>query len=111
MRTGVSCKIRKVHFLLLTEADVEISFSTVMALARELENNIWNGYFESITDKNIVAYHWKFKQEDETKLIPNCIMFVKTKVHKCNWRTILVYLLSLGIITLFLAFLERMLFS
>lgn len=110
MRKGVSYSIGKVHFLLLTEADVEISFSSVTAIARELETNIWNGYFSPLSGKSIVAYHWKFKREDSNKLIENCIMFVKTKVHKCNFVTIIVYLLSLSTITLFLTWLAKVLF-
>ncbi len=110
MRKGVSYSIGKVHFLLLTEADVEINFSSVTAMARELETHIWNGYFNPLSGKSIVAYHWKFKREDSNKLIENCIMFVKTKVHKCNWVTIIVYLLSLSIITLCLSRIAKALF-
>ena len=95
MRRGISYNIRKVHFLLLTEADVDITFSSSVAMARELETDIWNGYFDSISERNIVAYHWKFKSDDCNKLIENCIMFVKTKIHKCNWVTIGLYLLFL----------------
>lgn len=110
MRKGVSYSIGKVHFLLLTEADVEINFSSVTAMARELETSIWNGYFKPLYGKNVVAYHWKFKREDSNKLIENCIMFVKTKVHKCNWVTIIVYLLSLSVITLLLSWIMQVLY-
>jgi hypothetical protein len=110
MRKGISYNIGKVHFLLLTEADVEINYSSITAMARELETNIWNGYFSPLSGKSIVAYHWKFKSGESNKLIENCIMFVKTKVHKCNWVTIGLYLLSLGIITVFFGWVAQMFF-
>ncbi|HEY5583241.1 MAG TPA: hypothetical protein VIK78_01975 [Ruminiclostridium sp.] len=110
MREGISYSIGKVHFLLLTEADVELQYSSMPSTARELEIKIWNGYFEDLCGKNIVAYHWKFKKEYDNKLIENCIMFVKTKVYKCNWLTIMMYIVSLGIFTIFFNYLSNLLF-
>ena len=71
-----------------------------LAVARELETKIWNEYFNSLVNKNVVAYHWKFKQEDDNKLIENCIMFLKTRVHECNWKTIIIYLLTISLLAL-----------
>lgn len=110
MREGTSYSIGKVHFLLLTEADVEVQYSSTPSSARELETEIWDGYFKNILGKNIVAYHWKFKKENNNKLIENCIMFVKTKVHKCNWLTILLYIITLGGLTIFFNYLSNLFF-
>lgn len=110
MRKGISYKIGKVHFLLLTEADVDLQYSFTNVMARELENDVWNKYFQDISGKNIVAYHWKFSSESSNKLIENCIMFVKTKVHKCNLNTILLYLAILGIITILFNYISNLLF-
>jgi len=110
IRLQKSYNIEKVHFLLVTEADVDLQYSSVSATARELEKDVWKQYFPYIKSKNIVAYHWKFKSINSEKLIENCIMFVKTKVHKCNWLTILLYLLVLGAITMFFEFISRLIF-
>lgn len=111
MRAGISYSIGKVHFLLLTEADVDLQYSSTNATARELENNVWKGYFKNLFKINIVAYHWKFVSAVDSKLIENCIMFVKTKVHKCNWKTIMIYIAALGIFTLFFNFVSSLLFG
>lgn len=110
IRNGLSYKIKKVHFLLVVEADVEILFMSSLAVARELETKIWNEYFNSLVNKNVVAYHWKFKQEDDNKLIENCIMFLKTRVHECNWKTIIIYLLTISLLALIHSWAAKKLF-
>jgi len=110
IRLQKSYNIEKVHFLLVTEADVDLQYSSGSETARELEKDVWKQYFSHIKSKNVVAYHWKFKSDSSEKLIGNCIMFVKTKVHKCNWITILLYLLVLGVTTLFFEFISRLIF-
>lgn len=109
MRQGVNCSIEKVHFLLLTEADVELHYYSSQPTARELENKIWLSYFQELQNKSIVAYHWKFKKVTEDKL-ENCIMFVKTKIHKCNWKTVIAYIIALGILTIAFDYLSLLLF-
>lgn len=96
MRNGKSYQIGKVHFLLVLESDVELQFSSICPTARELERCIWKKYYEKLSNKNVVAYHWKFKSESREKLIENCIMFVKIKVYECNWQTIIMYLFVAG---------------
>ncbi|MDF2804030.1 MAG: hypothetical protein K0S61_3933 [Anaerocolumna sp.] len=91
--------INKVHFLLLTNSNVDLIYNTPNS-GRELENNIWDKYLNGILAEDIIAYHWKFKSDIE-KNMENCILFIKTKYHRCNWKTIIVYLLGLGILTIF----------
>ena len=110
MRNSISYKIGKVHFLLLTEADVDLQYSLAGVTARELENKVWNGYFDNIFNKNIVAYHWRFSSETSNKLIENCIMFVKTKVYRCNIKTIIIYILILGVLTVLFNYISHLLF-
>jgi len=110
MRNGKSYQIGKVHFLLILESDVELQFSSTPPTARELEYNIWKKYYSKLHNKNIVAYHWKFRSESNEKLIENCIMFVKTKVHKCNWITIITYLVFAGILALLFDFISYLLY-
>ena len=100
LRDSVSYKIGKVHFLLLTESYVDLQYSSIAPTARELEKTTWHKYYSKLGRKNVVAYHWKFKTENSDKLIENCIMFVKTKVSKCNWITIMIYILGAGVLSL-----------
>ncbi len=110
MRSGISYGIGKVHFLLITEADVDLLYSSTAPTARELEKNTWKKYYDKLGNKHIVAYHWKFKSESSKKLIENCIMFVKTKIHTCNWLTIALYILSAGILAMAFNLLSQILF-
>ena len=109
MRDSVSYQIGKVHFLLLTESYVDLQYSSISPTARELEKDTWKDYYPNIGKKNIVAYHWKFKSKKDAKLIENCIMFVKTKVSKCNWKTILLYVLAAGFISVLYDFIYDLL--
>lgn len=109
MRNGKSYQIGKVHFLLILESDVDLQFSSVCPVARELEHGIWKKYYDKLGNKNVVAYHWKFKSDSKDKLIENCIMFVKTKVYKCNWQTIIIYLVVAGILAILFNLLSQLL--
>lgn len=109
MRNGKSYQIGKVHFLLILESDVDLQFSSMCPTARELERGIWKKYYDKLGNKNVVAYHWKFKSESKDKLIENCIMFVKTKVHKCNWQTIIIYIVVAGILAILFNLISQLL--
>lgn len=110
IRNGNSYSIGKVHFLLITESDVDLVFYSSSPSARELEPSVWNKYYEKLCGKKVVAYHWKVKSESKGKLIENCIMFVKSKVHKCNFLTILLYLLIAGGLAVFFNYISSLLF-
>lgn len=110
MREEMSYSIEKVHFLLITESDVDLPFSSISPTARELEKGVWKKYYAGIEDKNVVAYHWKFKSENDQKLIENCIMFVKVRVHICNWKTIVLYLIVAGILAVFFNYISHLIF-
>lgn len=110
MRAGKSYQIGKVHFLLIVESDVDLLYSSVSPTARELERNTWKKYYDKLKDVNVVAYHWKFNSESKEKLIENCIMFVKTRVHTCNWKTILLYLVVAGGLAIGFNYISSLLF-
>lgn len=110
IRKGNGYKIGKVHFLLITEADVDLDFCSVSPSARELEYNVWKKYYKKLGNKKVVAYHWKVKSENNEKLIENCIMFVKNKVHKCNFLTIGLYLFIAGGLAVLFNFISNLLF-
>lgn len=110
MRSAKSYQIGKVHFLLIVEPDVDLLYSSVAPTARELEKDIWDRYYEKLGEKNVVAYHWKFKSESKEKLIENCIMFVKTKVHVCNWKTIAIYLACASVMAIAWNYISHLLF-
>ena len=71
IRNGNSYSIGKVHFLLITESDVDLVFYSATPSARELEPSVWNKYYEKLCGKKVVAYHWKVKSESKGKLIEN----------------------------------------
>ncbi|WP_312102247.1 hypothetical protein [Pygmaiobacter massiliensis] len=102
--------ISKVHFLLVTEADVDLQFSSITPTARELESNVWNKYYNRLFDNKVVAYHWKFKTEKTDKFIENCIMFVKTRVHRCNFLSIGLYILIAGLLAILFNYISHFLF-
>lgn len=110
MRNDVSFKIGKVHFLLITESDVDLLYSSISPTARELEEKIWIEYFKELSKKHVVAYHWRVKSENKDKLIENCIMFVKTKVHTCNWITVILYIVFAGLLAILFNFISHLLF-
>lgn len=110
MRTGKSYEIGKVHFLLITESDVDLLYSSISPTARELEKGTWKKYYDRLSSANVVAYHWKFKSETKEKLIENCIMFVKTRVHKCNWKTILLYIFVAGSLAILFNYISSLFF-
>lgn len=110
MRNNASYKIGKVHFLLIVEADVDLMYASTVPTARELEKDTWEKYYKNLDNKHVVAYHWRVKSSDPQKLIENCIMFVKTRVHTCNWITILIYLIAAGILAIGFNYISHLLF-
>ena len=110
MRDDVSFKIGKVHFLLITESDVDLLYSSISPTARELEEKIWTDYFKKLGKKHVVAYHWRVKSENKEKLIENCIMFVKTRVHTCNWITVILYIVFAGLLAVLFNYISHLLF-
>lgn len=102
MGKNIYKNIKKVHFLVLTEANVEILLPYTFKNVRELENNVWEKYYSNIFDKKIVAYHLTYKGENKDDTVENCVVFIKSKVHRCNFITIGIYLIfavGLGMLT------------
>lgn len=110
MQEGKKYQIGKVHFFLIVEPDVDLIYSSTIPMARELEKDIWERYYEDVGQENVVAYHWKFKSEDAQNRIENCIMFVKARIHVCNWKTIISYIICAGGLAVVYNFLSHLLF-
>jgi len=92
---GGFIKITKLHFLLMTKADVGVE-GRKFDIIRELEAGIWEKYLgitsETITD--VVAYHVKsVPAESEWEF------FSRMRVGKCNKGTIFLYILVYTIIS------------
>jgi hypothetical protein len=94
-KLGTVVGINKIHFLLLTRADVDLFTNTFIKTftgERQLEKHIWKKYLEYEPNNIIVANHWKFAEN-------NCIIYIKFKVNKCNIKTILTYIFILFMLT------------
>lgn len=91
--------IDKIHFLLLTHTDTDIISQSYIS-ERELENNIWDSYVGKELQENVAAYHWKFPKQSDSN-IADINLFIKMKINKCNWFTIIIYILVLGLISVF----------
>lgn len=96
----------QVHFLLMTKANVNVKHWSDLKEVRPLEKNIWKSYLpngssqsnvKTSTESTEVAWHWKSKKgatDDGYKLY----LLLQTNVS--NWKTILMYLAILLLITI-----------
>jgi hypothetical protein len=94
--------IRKIHFLLMRDATDDFVSPHVNFTCRELETNLWGPYFrEKYNLKNIIAYHWSERIDDDKKEkgIEYFNALVKLKVYKSNLKTIILYILVVGLLS------------
>lgn len=82
-------KINHVHLLVMEPSSYDVeSFANPQMTCRELEENLWDDYFESIINYSagrILAYHWKFDGE--------CSCLVKVKYSRTDFSTLFAYIL------------------
>lgn len=90
--------INKIHFLLMRYSTEDFESHHINIRCRELENDLWKDYIAQDYDlKNIIAYHWSEKRKD--KPIDSFNALVKIKYYKSNWKTILSYIILLGLLS------------
>lgn len=108
--------IKKIHFLLMRKAADDIIADHLNITCRELEKD-WKNYVGNEYDiENIIAYHWSEKYDEinktnSTKYLESFNTLVKVKYHKSNWRTILIYLIIVGIISVGFNLLSNVIYS
>lgn len=101
--------IRKIEFFILTSSETEmITHDSVKA--RGLESNVWESYIGCKTKKSLVVYQWTQEngKEDFSKAF---IPFIRIKVIRCNFITIILYLIILSLITVCLNILSNTLYD
>lgn len=92
--------IQKVHFLLMRDAPDDIIADHLKYNCRELEPLLWQDYVGSkYILKNIIAYHWSEKSKPD-KPVESFNTLVKVKFHKFNPKTIIIYLLVIGVLSI-----------
>ncbi len=92
--------IQKVHFLLMRDAPDDIIADHLKYNCRELEPHLWKDYVGSkYRLKNIIAYHWSEKSERD-KPVESFNTLVKVKFHKFNLKTIIIYLIVIGLLSI-----------
>jgi hypothetical protein len=94
--------IQKIHFLLMRNATDDFISPHVSFTCRELETNLWGHYFSKKYNlKNIIAYHWSEKPDanEKEKGIECFNTLVKLKVYKSNLKTIILYILVVGLLS------------
>lgn len=97
-KENVPVKLSKLHFLLVTRADVNVD-SAEAHTERALETDIWGQYFNNMSKPLMVANHWKRKPK-AGEYVDNAIIYVKFRENICSWGTICSYLLALGALSI-----------
>ncbi len=83
-KKNAEMEFEKIHFLLMTKADVDIINSN--SAERLLEDNVWYKYMGFNPKTFIVANHWRFEGKKEFNL------FIKLKLKRFSWFHLLAYL-------------------
>ena len=111
-RTSSFVAIKKLHFLLMTKAFVDVETGTDELTIRELELNTWNDYIENkFGTKDIVAYHCAIKAKEGEEPIKQWEFFAKLKVNNSTVKVALCYIVVLGLISVTFNLLSSWLFS
>jgi len=95
--------IRKVHFLLMRDAQDDLIADHLKISCRELEVDLWKDYVGAeYKVENIIAYHWSEKANEDVdgKFLESFNTWAKIKYHKSNVKTIMLYLLIIGIMSI-----------
>jgi len=99
--------IKKIHFLLLMDIDNKLECTGLKYSSRKLEDDIWNNYItEKYKTDNLIAYHWKEKADENNK-IESFNSLIRIKIDKCNWNTILCYVMVVFILNIISDFLYQ----
>ena len=107
---GKEFEIKKIIFFLIREAADDIVISSIPFSCREMED-VWSNYFKkdskgkSYDLKNMIIY--QLTRESDKDAIEHFNAFVKIKVRKCNWKTIVVYILVFLLLSIFSNYLHN----
>jgi len=94
VKTEGEFNVRKIHFLLMTNAQDEVIALGKNPTSRQLEESIWSNYTGNEYNlESVFAYHWK----DEKTSSHNSL--VKLKIQRSSLRKALSYIATLGVIT------------
>lgn len=95
------CRLSSVtiHTLLMAHSSVDVDSFEELRETRLLEGgDSWKAYAPNGEPKGIVAWHWKIRLE---KPSDGYKLYLKLKIHVCNWGTIALYLLFLASFSIF----------
>lgn len=100
------------HFLLMVDSGVDVDSSVTLKEKRLLEDGLWDNYLKvghSVSESkrfgrrraasdfsNLVAWHWK---KGDLAPVDGYRMYLKLRIHVCNFKTIVKYLFYLFVIT------------
>lgn len=108
------------HFLLMADSGVDVDSGVTLKEKRLLEDGLWDDYLKvghSVSESmrfdsrsaasdfsNLVAWHWK---KGDLTPVDGYRMYLKLRIHVCNFKTIVKYLAYLFGITVLFDVLER----
>ena len=100
------------HFLLMADSGVDVDSGVTLKEKRLLEEGLWDDYLKvghSASESkrfggrsapsdfsNLVAWHWK---KGDLAPVDGYRMYLKLRIHVCNFKTIVKYLFYLFVIT------------
>ena len=96
------CRLTSVtiHTLLMAHSSVDVDSFEELHDTRLLEGgDTWKVYAPNGEPRGIVAWHWKKRLE---KPSDGYKLYLKLKIHVCNWGTIVLYLLFLTSFSIFI---------
>ncbi|MFT8651204.1 MAG: hypothetical protein ABF780_02310 [Bifidobacterium aquikefiri] len=107
-KTNVHLVIEPIHFLLMTDASVDVDSAEELKERRLLEKNVWKNYVPAQVKNDVIAWHWKTSVKKPSDGYRN---YIKLRLHEFNVRTILIYLSILIVLTIGSDIIEHFLFS
>lgn len=117
-----SCSLNtmQAHFLLMADSGVDVDSGVTLKEKRLLEGGLWDDYLKvghSASESkrfgrlgadsdfsNLVAWHWK---KGDLAPVDGYRMYLKLRIHVCNFKTIVKYLVYLFGITVLFDVLEK----
>lgn len=101
--------IEKGHFFYMVSSSEDVlNYHAPFLSCRNLEKDKWDSYVGSHSikkDDTILAYHWKEKGVTHFNIL------IKSKFESNNWKTIAIYLLFLGLISIIFNLLSSFIFE
>lgn len=118
--SSFSLNTMQAHFLLMADSGVDVDSGVTLKEKRLLEGGLWDDYLKvghSASESkrfgrlgadsdfsNLVAWHWK---KGDLAPVDGYRMYLKLRIHVCNFKTIVKYLVYLFWITVLFDVLEK----